>query len=863
MNNSVMKRFILALALFLSSTSAFSQNITIGDDGIVRCKDVPVGTTATIFGDVYEVVDRNLLIQRRDEGKDLSKVCVSNVTDMSQMFMGSVNSIYSFNQSIGNWDVSSVTNMSGIFSFSTFNKPISNWDVSSVTDMGGMFNNSQFNQPIGDWDVSLVTNMANMFSNSPFNQSITNWNVSSVVNMRGMFGGSISSQVNRTPFNQRIGDWDVSSVTDMSFMFASSTFNQPLNNWDVRSVTNMRGMFSNSQFNQPIGDWNVSSVTNMGNMFYAITGYTPFNQPIGEWDVSSVTDMNRMFIRSQFNQPIVNWNVSSVLDMSYMFTYSRFNQPIGSWDISHTPIIEGMFYQSNFNQPINTWCVTNINSEPSDFSTNSPLTPENKPIWGTCPGTPDKVIQASPQNNSSDIARNVVIQWRSSLESAKYQLQVFEGFDPTIIDILVSDTTYTPSQPLKQNFVYNWRVRGFNETLNRYGEWSSVWKFTTEIDPNADQEISLSLNERWNIVGLPVQVDHSNYQELFPNSVISTLFGYTNTYQNKDILEPGKGYWIRMQEAGSATLRGAPIESLELNLQAGWNLVAGPSSSLATSSIDDSNEIIVAGTLFGFNGSYVTATSIDPGKGYWIRANQAGTITLRGGSSSKTSPSHPSMALGEFDRIEFLSNDGDEPITTLYLNGSILSPFSTINFELPPVPPTGNVDVRWEKGMYVTESSVATALIQQGASPLRIRIPEMTSGDASALILIREYVGDQLISEGQISRGEVYSLSKHTNRLEFEVMEKAELPTEFTLDQNYPNPFNPTTTIRFGLPESADVTLEVYTVLGQRVMTLVNENRSAGWHTVSFNGAGLSSGVYVYRIQAGGMVQTKKLMLVK
>jgi hypothetical protein len=46
-------------------------------------------------------------------------------------------------------------------------------------------------------------------------------------------------------------------------------------------------------------------------------------------------------------------------------------------------------------------------------------------------------------------------------------------------------------------------------------------------------------------------------------------------------------------------------------------------------------------------------------------------------------------------------------------------------------------------------------------------------------------------------------------------------------------------------------------------MTLINENRSAGWHTINFNGTGLSSGVYVYRIQAGGMVQTKKLMLVK
>jgi uncharacterized protein (TIGR02145 family) len=92
---------------------------------------------------------------------------------------------------------------------------------------------------------------------------------------------------------------------------------------------------------------------------------------------------------------------------------------------------------------------------------------------------------------------------------------------------------------------------------------------------------------------------------------------------------------------------------------------------------------------------------------------------------------------------------------------------------------------------------------------------------------------------------------------------KLEIPVGIELKQNYPNPFNPTTQIRFALPESGYVTLEVYTLLGQKVMTLVNEYRAAGWHTVNFNGAEHSSGVYVYRIQAGGVVQTRKFMLMK
>lgn len=94
-------------------------------------------------------------------------------------------------------------------------------------------------------------------------------------------------------------------------------------------------------------------------------------------------------------------------------------------------------------------------------------------------------------------------------------------------------------------------------------------------------------------------------------------------------------------------------------------------------------------------------------------------------------------------------------------------------------------------------------------------------------------------------------------------IDNPEVPAVFTLKQNYPNPFNPSTTIRYGLPESADVTLEVYNLLGQRVAVLVNESRTAGYHDITFDASSLSSGMYIYRIQAGSFVETRKLMLVK
>ncbi len=89
------------------------------------------------------------------------------------------------------------------------------------------------------------------------------------------------------------------------------------------------------------------------------------------------------------------------------------------------------------------------------------------------------------------------------------------------------------------------------------------------------------------------------------------------------------------------------------------------------------------------------------------------------------------------------------------------------------------------------------------------------------------------------------------------------IPGRLALLQNYPNPFNVQTTIRFTLPEPQNVELTIYDLLGRQVQTLLDEHKQAGVHTITFNASHLSSGVYFYRLQAGDMIETKRMVLLK
>jgi Secretion system C-terminal sorting domain/Metalloenzyme superfamily len=122
---------------------------------------------------------------------------------------------------------------------------------------------------------------------------------------------------------------------------------------------------------------------------------------------------------------------------------------------------------------------------------------------------------------------------------------------------------------------------------------------------------------------------------------------------------------------------------------------------------------------------------------------------------------------------------------------------------------------------------------------------------------------DQNVSGGKYS----YRLKQIDTDGQFEYSKVIEVdlgsPSKLELSQNYPNPFNPTTTIKYSLPQPGNVKLTVYNLLGEQVSELVNGFMEAGVHTINFNASELNSGIYIYKIEANGFVQSRKMTLIK
>ena len=440
-----------------SCATALPSGVTVDANGCVECDSLSVGDFFVLNGDSIEVVDRSRLLDIVAAQGDLTKVCVSHVSDMKNVFKGAS----WFDQDISTWDVSNVTNMAGMFfNANSFNQDISTWDVSSVTNMKLMFRGAaDFNQSLNAWNVGSVTNMSRMFLfAAAFDGAIGNWDVGNVNRMTEMFKDAsafdqdlsswcVASFLYSPPANfgtnaplqaahypnwgncpqtyddvtalatgafvntngcidcsaLNIGDYfelggDTLLVVDRAMLDSLVLLHADLSKVCVSNITDMKDALRGLRwFNTDISAWDVSNVTDMTNMFFFAR---IFNQDIGNWDVSNVERMPGMFQAARaFNQDIGGWDVSSVQRFRSMFRNAdAFNQDIGSWDVSNVlndAQMVSMFRSAdNFSQDLSSWCVSNVASKPSGFDANSSLTASQLPAWGTCP-TPSAMIANS------------------------------------------------------------------------------------------------------------------------------------------------------------------------------------------------------------------------------------------------------------------------------------------------------------------------------------------------------------------------------------------------------------------------------------------------------------------------------------
>ena len=383
-------------------------------------KELPIITNENIRK-IVEYFTKNQRFPKFLRGKTIGDLDVSNVTNMSELFKGCKN----FNDDLSKWDVSQVTNMAQMFmGCKNFEgKGLSNWKekVSNVTNMNGLFLGcNKFNEEISKWNVEKVDDMSYMFGGCLiFDRDISHWNVSKVTNMSNLFK---SCEL----FNNNLSSWDVSQVTKMSNMFAECTNFEGkwLSNWNakVSNVTSFFCMFYRcTNFNSDLSEWNVSKVTDMAHMFRECPNFE--GKWLSSWNakVSNVNNMSYMFYQCpNFNSNLSDWNVSQVLDMAYMF-YQCPNfegEWLSSWNAKVSNVINmaSMFYQCpKFNSDLSDWNVSEVTNMTQMFC-GCPKFNSDLSRWDVSQVTNMSEMFRGCTNFNSDLSRWVVRRVRNMNE---------------------------------------------------------------------------------------------------------------------------------------------------------------------------------------------------------------------------------------------------------------------------------------------------------------------------------------------------------------------------------------------------------------------------------------------------------------
>lgn len=222
--------------------------------------------------------------------------------------------------------------------------------------------------------------------------------------------------------------------------------------------------------------------------------------------------------------------------------------------------------------------------------------------------------------------------------------------------------------------------------------------------------------------------------------------------------------------------------------------------------------------------------------------------------------------VSQFDQQQYYFSSGDTHINYSPVNvGADLNVFLPVELSTFTATPNKNaVELKWQTttevdnyGFEVERALFSTSSIQAWQKIGFIPGSGNSNSPKNYSFTDKNPVGGKKF---------IYRLKQIDNSGKYEYSNEVEVefvPSEFALYQNYPNPFNPATTIKFAMAKAGRVNLTVYNLVGEKVTTLLDENRDAGFYTIEFNASKLASGIYIYRMTTSDFVQTKKFTLLK
>lgn len=424
--------------------------------------------------------------------------------------------------------------------------------------------------------------------------------------------------------------------------------------------------------------------------------------------------------------------------------------------------------------------------------------------------------------------------------------------------------------------------------------------YRLRITPEQPQEKIAGYESGWQLVSFPFNPENQPFANWLSHFVANSVYSFEHpAYQVAGQPSAGHGYWVYFTDNDTLRAPEELLESVDRQLDEGWNLIGSIGEEYPAAALFALSQVI-DGTLY--NDRFETVDAIKPGRGYWIRTNASGLVSLQPDQTGKLlADAGEASDFASFDparsfyRIA-LQYDSPRAHRNLFLAGDLPAQWHPENHSLPPKPPAGVFDARFNGDYRLSQDLTATIELESVAWPLALSIiapGEPGPGSYAEESFTREidsshvadthqpaydirswkvdaYSGEKFVESRSVVTGEPLTLDNNDiDRLVITASEVTGLddepgiPEHFDLRQNYPNPFNPATIIVYELAEEVHTTLEIFDIQGRRVEVLVDEVRPAGRHETTWDAGEMSSGIYLYRLQAGSYSQTRRMMFIK
>ena len=488
------------------------------------------------------------------------------------------------------------------------------------------------------------------------------------------------------------------------------------------------------------------------------------------------------------------------------------------------------------------------------------------------------VILLSPPNNAMNVAVRPTFTWQAFSDAISYQIQVdrnntFEAPDYSIQNITSLNARFNFS--FDNDSTYFWRVRAV--TSNSFSSWSEVRSFTVISNvtqppglldlltpPSGQQDVERRPTFSWRLepVSQSYAFQLSTSSTFVANELVVTVSSTLDTTYTPsvDLLENTTYFW---RVKGANTLGDGPW-SVARSFKTRSDL---PTMISLASPLNNASGVSTSPTF-----AWQASTNAQL---YHIQislSNVFTTLVYELNNLSGISHSiNTGLNLGTlyFWRVRGINNFGPGAWSEVRSFTTLTLPPPAVELFMPANDSTGTP--RRPRFVWVaTQDAISYTLRISTANSFTGLDDYIYTGIQSTLLELPIDLAYntpyfwRVRAENSGGSGAWSPTWRFTvQRVPVSLNEDSEVPIDFELKQNYPNPFNPSTRIEFGLPESANVSITVYDVMGRPVTVLVNEVKQRGYHTVDFDASGLPSGIYFVRVLTGKQARSIKMTLLK